>query len=118
WAGGVAAGGGGGGSGGGALPLHVWGVSSGGFWAHLVLSATNGVAGAMFEDVSPHLLEWSWRVVPGWRPGYLFLRCAFPRVYRFLDLRRHAPALRVAAPAYLSGSADPGVRPADTRALA
>jgi len=100
------------------LPLHVWGVSSGGFWAHLVLSRTDFVAGAMFEDVSPHLLEWSWRVLPRWRPGYLFLRCSFPRVYRFLDLRRHAPALQVAAAAYVSGSEDLGVRPVDTRNLA
>jgi len=100
------------------LPLHVWGVSSGGFWAHLVLSRTDFVAGAMFEDVSPHLLEWSWRVLPRWRPGYLFLRSIFPRTYRFLDLRRHAPLLRVAAAAYVSGSEDPGVLPVDTRGLA
>jgi alpha-beta hydrolase superfamily lysophospholipase len=100
------------------LPLHVWGVSSGGFWAHLVLSRMNGVAGAMFEEVSPHLLEWSWRMVPRYRPGYFFLRCVFPRVYRFLDIRRHASALQVAAVAYVSGSEDPGVLPADTRKLA
>jgi pimeloyl-ACP methyl ester carboxylesterase len=100
------------------LPLHVWGVSSGGYWAHLVLSQRNGVAGAMFEDVSPHLLEWSWRMVPGKRPGYLLLRCAFPRFYRYLDLRGHAPALHAARTAYVGGSEDLGVRPEDTRELA
>jgi pimeloyl-ACP methyl ester carboxylesterase len=100
------------------LPLHVWGVSSGGYWAHQVLSQQNGVAGAMFEDVSPHLLEWSWRMLPGKRPGYLFVRCAFPRFYRYLDLRRHAPALRTAAAAYVGGADDLGVRPEDTRELA
>lgn len=103
---------------GGGLPLHVWGVSSGGFWAHQVLSGRNGVAGAMFEDVSPHLLEWGWRMVPKKRPGYLLLRSLFPRYYRYLDLRRHAPALRTAAAAYVSGSEDLGVRPEDTRELA
>jgi pimeloyl-ACP methyl ester carboxylesterase len=100
------------------LPLHVWGVSSGGFWAHQVLSRRDGVAGAMFEDVSPHLLEWGWRMAPGKRPGYLLVRGLFPRFYRYLDLRRHAPALRTAAAAYVSGSEDLGVRPADTRELA
>ena len=102
----------------GGLPLHVWGVSSGGFWAHQVLSRRNGVAGAMFEDVSPHLLEWGWRMVPEKRPGYLLVRTLFPRFYRYLDLRRHAPALRTAAAAYVSGSEDLGVRPEDTRELA
>jgi pimeloyl-ACP methyl ester carboxylesterase len=99
------------------LPLHVWGVSSGGYWAHLVLSRRNGVGGAMFEDVSPHLLEWSWRMLPRKRPGYLLVRCLFPRFYRFLDLRGHAPALRVAKASYVGGSEDTGVRPEETREL-
>jgi hypothetical protein len=93
-------------------------VSSGGFWAHLVLSRSNGVSGAMFEEVSPHLLEWSWRMVPRNRPGYFFLRCVFPRVYRFLDIRRHAAALQVAAATYVSGAEDLGILPSDTRDLA
>jgi pimeloyl-ACP methyl ester carboxylesterase len=100
------------------LPLHVWGVSSGGYWAHHVLSRGNGVGGAMFEDVSPHLLEWSWRMQPEMRWGYAFVRRVFPRFYRFLDLRGHAPALRARAVAYVGGSHDPGVRPEDTRELA
>jgi Alpha/beta hydrolase family len=102
----------------GSLPLHVWGVSSGGFWAHLALSRTGGAAGAFFEDVSPHLIEWSWRVVPRRRPGYLFVRCCFPRSYRFLDLRRQAAAMRLAAAAYVSGTRDLGVLPSETRQLA
>jgi len=103
------------------LPLHVWGVSSGGYWAHPVLSARNGsldVRGAMFEDVAPHLLEWSWRMVPAWRPAYLFFRTVFPRAFRFLDIRRHAAALHVAAVTYLSVERDPGIRPEETRELA
>ena len=39
------------------LPLHVWGISSGGYWAHSVLGRGNALANAMFEDVSPHLFE-------------------------------------------------------------
>jgi alpha-beta hydrolase superfamily lysophospholipase len=103
------------------LPLHVWGLSSGGFWAHLVLSradAVDAVSGAMFEDVSPHLLEWSWRMLPRLRPGYFFFRTCLRRSYRYLDLRRHAGALRTAAVAYVGGGADTGVLPAETADLA
>jgi hypothetical protein len=100
------------------LPLHVWGVSAGGTWAHLALSRTEGVAGAMFEDVSPHLLEWSWRMTPAWRPCLLFFRFCLRSAYRFLDVRRHAGAMSLAAVTYVSGERDPGVRPEDTRALA
>jgi pimeloyl-ACP methyl ester carboxylesterase len=103
---------------GGGLPLHVWGVSAGGYWAHPVLSRWRGVLGAMFEDVSPHLLEWSWRVAPWGRPFYLFFRNAFRSSFRFLDLRNHASALRVKTAAYVSGEDDRGVRPEDTEELA
>lgn len=102
----------------GGLPLHVWGVSAGGYWAHLALSRVRGVRGAMFEDVSPHLLEWSWRVAPWGRPFYLFFRNAFAASHRYLDARRHAPALNVRSAAYVSGERDRGVRPEDTQALA
>jgi len=100
------------------LPLHVWGVSSGGYWAHLVLSRMDGVSGAMFEDVSSHLIQWSWRRVPLKRPLYLFFRTFFRRAYRYFDLRRHAPALRLRAVAYAGGEKDPGVYPEETRELA
>jgi len=100
------------------LPLHLWGVSAGGYWAHPVLSRTEGVSGAAFEDVSPHLFEWSQRMAPwGW-PCYLLFRGLFATTYRFLDLRRHAPHLRLTAAAYASGAEDRGIRPAETRALA
>lgn len=100
------------------LPLHLWGVSSGGYWAHPALTAARGVAGAMFEDVSPHLLEWSWRVAPWGRPAYFVFRRCLPRAYRYLDLRRHAAALRLGAAAYVSGGRDRGILPAETRDLA
>lgn len=103
----------------GRLPLHVWGVSAGGYWAHPVLARTNGVAGAFFEDVAPHLIEWSWRVAPLGRPFYLFYRHGLRSAYRYLDMRRHAEAFSsLRAVTYVGGAEDPGVRPADTRDLA
>jgi len=102
----------------GSLPLHIWGVSAGGYWAHPVLARTNGVAGAFFEDVAPHLLEWSWRVAPLGRPFYLFYQHVLRSAYRYLDMRRHAEAFTLRAVTYVGGANDPGVRPADTRELA
>jgi pimeloyl-ACP methyl ester carboxylesterase len=99
-------------------PLHVWGVSSGGYWLHPALSRGGGADGAFFEDVSPHLLEWSWRVNPWFRFCFLFFRTAFRATYRFLDLRRHAPRLQVRAVAYAGGGADPGIPAGHTRELA
>lgn len=96
------------------LPLYVWGISSGGYWAHLSLSRRPLVTAALFEDVSPHLLEWSWRIAPWGRPAYLFFRHVFRRSYRFLDLRSHAPWLGLRQAAYVSGAEDPGIRPNDT----
>jgi fermentation-respiration switch protein FrsA (DUF1100 family) len=73
----------------------------------------------MFEDVSSHLIQWSWRRIPLKRPLYLFFWTFFRNAYRYLDLRRHAPALRrLGAVAYAGGEKDPGVYPEETRELA
>ncbi len=110
------------------LPLHVWGVSAGGYWAHIALACGDGdgdgsgggrgVGGAMFEDVSPHLLEWADRASPAARLAHEAFRRLFPLADRFLDLRRHAPWLAARQVAYVSGERDAGVPPADTRELA
>lgn len=100
------------------LPLFLWGVSAGGYWSHLLLSRRTGIRGAFFEDVASHLIRWSWRQAPWGIPGYLFFEHCLARAYRYLDLRRHAPFLRVAAAAYASGGDDRGVRPEETRELA
>jgi len=100
------------------LPHHLWGVSAGGYWSHMALSRRDGVAGAMFEDVSPHLIEWGGRIMPASRPAHLLFRTLFPHTYRYFDVRRHAPHLRVARAAYVSGEQDEGVPPDDTRELA
>ncbi len=99
------------------LPLHFWGVSCGGYWGHLLLSR-RAVAGVMFEDVSPHLIEWSSRMAPWGLPCYLFFRHGLRAAYRFMDLRRHAPYLRARAAAYVSGESDLGVLPSETAELA
>jgi pimeloyl-ACP methyl ester carboxylesterase len=100
------------------LPLHVWGISAGGYWAHPALSGAPLATAAVFEDVSPHLMEWSWRTAPWGRPAFLVFRHAFRRSYRFLDLRAHAPHLGLRPVAYVSGAEDRGVRPEDTATLA
>lgn len=102
----------------GGLPLHLWGVSAGGYWAHTLLSESAGVASAFFEDVSIHLIE-SWkRLAPVGMPFYLFFQSCLPGAYRFLDLRRHAPHLRVGSRAYVGGALDRTVPPGETRELA
>ena len=99
------------------LPVHLWGVSCGGYWAHLLLSR-EAVSGAVFEDVSRHLIEWSGRMAPwGW-PCYTLFRNRLRAAYRFMDLRLHAPHLRVRGVAYISGELDRGVPSAETRQLA
>lgn len=100
------------------LPLHVWGVSSGGYWAHPFLAASDAATGAFFEDVSAHLFEWSRREMPLALPFFLFFRAVFPGAHRFFDLRLHAPHLGVGAATYVSGELDTGVVPAETRELA
>lgn len=102
----------------GGLPLHFWGTSFGGYFAHPVLARVGGVAGCMFEDVTPHLIEWSKRLAPWGLPCYLFFQHVLRDAYRFLDVRRHAPFLDARAVAYVSGGQDRGIRPQETRELA
>ena len=100
------------------LPLHLWGVSAGGAWAHPALARTRDVTGAVFEDVSPHLIEWSWRMEKLKRPAFLVLRTLFATSYRLMDARRFAPFLGLGAVTYISGERDRGVLPRDTEELA
>jgi hypothetical protein len=72
----------------------------------------------MFEDVSPHLIRWSWRMAPQGRPCYLFYRLVLRKPYRYLDIRRHAPAMNLKAVSYVSGESDRGILPEETRELA
>jgi hypothetical protein len=100
------------------LPRVLWGVSSGGYWSHFVLARQPLCRAAAFEDVAPHLLRWAWREAPAGRPFYAFFRLLLPSVWRWLDLRGHAPHLRLHAASYTSGVRDRGVRPDETAELA
>ncbi len=100
------------------LPLFVWGVSAGGYWAHPVLTRQSWIRAAFFEDVAPHLFEWIWRTSPLGRPFFLVLRLLFPRIYRFLDLRRHAPHLRGRPVTYVWGAEDRGIPAKSAKELA
>lgn len=100
------------------LPLFLWGVSAGGYWAHPALARNREVRAAMFEDVATHFLDWSARMQPLGLPCYRLFRLLFPRAYRFLDLRRHARALNLRAAAYVGGERDAGIPLAEQRALA
>ena len=91
------------------LPIHLWGVSSGGYWSHPMLAREKDLRAAVFEDVSPHLLEWSWRMSPWGRPFYWIFRAFLGSAYAYLDIRRHAAACRGKAILYVGGDADPGI---------
>ncbi len=101
----------------GGLPTHLWGVSSGGYWAHPVLSRV-AVHGAVFEDVSQHLIEWSGRMAPWGKPCYAFFKYVLADAYRFMDLKRHAPHLGARSVGYIGGQLDRGVLPMETCELA
>lgn len=99
------------------LPVHVWGVSSGGLWLHPILARERLVTSAFFEDVSPHLLEWSAYSAPRARNLYRALQRAFPHVNRYMDMRNHTPLL-VDRCAYVVGSNDRGIPVEDAQDLA
>lgn len=92
------------------LPLHLWGVSFGGYWAHLALSRRDQtIGGVFFEHVADHLIEWSKRTTPWGMPCFLFYQHVLGSAYRFLDLERHAGHLRARAVTYVGGDEDPGI---------
>ncbi len=102
----------------GGLPCHLWGVSAGGYWSHIVLSRLQGVTSAVFEDVPQSLLQWSRRMSPRGRPFYWFFQYFLPGPYRFLDQRYHAPFLNLQRVAYIGCEGDEGAPIAETRRLA
>jgi pimeloyl-ACP methyl ester carboxylesterase len=102
----------------GGLPVHLWGVSAGGHWSHPLLARDREIPAAFFEDVSPHLLEWSWRSAPWGRPFYLFFRAFLRRAYRFGDMRLQAAALRGRRLHYVAGAEDASIPAEDSRRLA
>lgn len=100
------------------LPLHLWGVSAGGYWSHMLLSRRDEFSGAVFEDVPSHLILWSKRTAPKGLPFYWFFQYGLRGTYRFMDLKHHAAKLKVRRVSYIGGEADPGALAQETRELA
>lgn len=91
------------------LPLHLWGVSAGGYWSHLALSRRQTpIHGAVFEHVTDHMIEWSKRMAPLGLPCYLFYQHVLRPAYRYLDATVHAAHLQARAVAYVGGDRDRG----------
>lgn len=99
-------------------PVHLWGVSAGGYWSQPVLARAAAPLGAMFEDVAPHIFDWSVRMRPPVRPAQFLFRTLLTDAHRYFDMHLHLPAARALATAYVSGARDRGILPAETRALA
>jgi hypothetical protein len=102
----------------GAGPLFLWGVSSGGYWAHFALSAGARVEGVVFEDVAIHLLTWAHREAPQWAHFYRVFERFLTRAWPFLSIAEHAPFLGVDAGLWISGELDRGVFPEETKLVA
>ena len=91
------------------LPLHLWGVSAGGYWSHLSLSRRDKpIHGAFFEHVTDHMIKWSKRMAPLGLPCYLFYQYVLRSAYRYLDVTTHAANLQARAVAYVGGDLDRG----------
>ncbi len=100
------------------LPLHVWGVSLGGYFAHHALARDErGVASAIFEQVAPDLLQYRVKGRPLLRAGGVLSRALAPEGARWLPAEAHALEAKADRVLYLSGSADHGVPPDHARRL-
>ena len=99
------------------LPVHVWGVSMGGYFAHHALAHDeDGIASAVFEQVTPDLLRYgeSARLMPANALTTLLI----PTARRWVAAHEQAPRLAVERALYVSGDADTGVPPAHADRLA
>ncbi|MEO1084137.1 MAG: alpha/beta fold hydrolase [Acidobacteriota bacterium] len=100
------------------LPVHLWGVCLGGFYAALAMAGLPEVRGGLFEDVTSHPLTWSRRRAPWGRPAYRFFQTALPTANRYLDLFEQAPRLADRSTAWVSGAWNETVTAAETWELA
>ena len=97
------------------LPIHVWGVSLGGYFAHHALAEDeHGVASAIFEEVSPDLLSYP---DSGLALGRAFASALMPSARRWTAAETHAPHMAVEHVLYVHGDADRGVPPAHAERL-
>lgn len=99
------------------VPLHVWGVSVGGYFAHHALAADEaGVASAVFEQVAPNLLRYGDNAAL--KAAGAVAGLAAPALRRWLPAEAHAPRMAAEHVLYVSGDADHGIPLADATRLA
>lgn len=97
------------------LPLHVWGVSLGGYFAHHALARDAGVSSAIFEQVTPNLLHYGDN--GKLRAAELVGRALAPSALRWFAAEAHAPHVRADHLLYLSGTEDHGITNAESERL-
>lgn len=99
------------------LPVHVWGVSLGGYFAHHALAEdAEGIATAVFEQVTPDLLLYGGSAAL--TAGGALAALLMPDARRWEAALTHAPRLAVERVLYVSGGVDDKVPPADVARLA
>lgn len=101
------------------LPIHVWGVSVGGYFAHHALAAPDepGVASAVFEQVAPDLLRYRgpwWRP---WRAADAAARLLSPQARAWLPAEAHALHVKADHVLYVYGDRDAGIPMEDARRM-
>ena len=99
-------------------PLHLWGVSVGGYFAHHALAAPDekGVASAVFEQVAPDLLRY--REAPGGaKVGATAARLLSPAARLWLPAESHALHVKAEHVLYVSGEKDQGIPVDDAKRL-
>lgn len=101
------------------LPLHVWGVSLGGYFAHHALAAPEekGVASAIFEQVAPDLLTYRGPWWKPWRAADAAVRALAPGARAWMPAEAHALHVKADDILYLNGERDEGVPPEDARRI-
>lgn len=92
-------------------PIHVWGVSLGGYFAHHALAQDEaGVASAIFEQVSPDLFRYRIQGAPlASATGGVLSRTLAPTGARWFPAKAHAADVNAERVLYVSGDADVGV---------
>ena len=84
------------------LPVHVWGVGLGGYFAHHALARDPGVASVVFEEVPPDLA----RALPS-RLARLVARLVARQSVPWWPALAHAPHLHAERLLYAYGDRDP-----------
>lgn len=99
------------------LPVHLWGVSVGGYFAHHALAQDEqGIASAVFEQVSPDLLRYGDSA--SLRAASALTMLLMGDARRWSAAEAHAPRMAVEHVLYVSGELDSGVPPDHAARLA